>query len=74
VKNKKKIKPRNPYVVGAKQRSGAGPMSDGRKRRGGSRGTGPDDPIQSGLEEWESEARQDEASGELGDADDAGEG
>lgn len=73
-KKKKKIKPRNPYVIGAKQRSGAGPMSDGRKQRGGGRGTGPADPIQSGLEEWESEAGESEAGGESGGADDAGEG
>ena len=73
-KKKKKIKPRNPYVVGAKQRSGAGPMSDGRKPRGGSRSTGPDDPIQSGLDEWESEQGQSEDGGGSGDTDDADEG
>ncbi len=49
-------------------------MSDGRKPRGGSRSTGPDDPIQSGLDEWESEQGQSEDGGGSGDTDDADEG
>ena len=70
---RKKIKPRNPYAVGAKQRSGAGPMGDRRKPRGGSHGPSQDDPIQSGLEEWEIEAGQTESGGESDGVEDSGE-
>ena len=67
---RKKIKPRNPYAAGAKQRSGAGPMGDRGTPRGGSRGPRQDDVIESGLEEWESEAaRQESGSGSAGTED-----
>ena len=71
---RKKIKPRNPYVAGAKQRSGAGPMGDRRTPRGGSRSARQDDPIQNGLEEWESEAAQLESSQQSDGVEDSGEG
>ena len=48
-------------------------MGDRRKPRGGSRSARQDDPIQNGLEEWESEAaRQESSSGSAG-AEDTGE-
>ncbi len=71
---RKKIKPRNPYVSGAKQRSGAGPMADRRTPRGGSHNVAQDDAIQSGLEEWETEAEQRESGSESADTEGGGEG
>ncbi len=47
----KKIKPRNPYVAPAKQRSGAGAMHDRRAPKGGARNQQSED-----LGEWEEEA------------------
>ena len=73
VVKRKKIKPRNPYVAGAKLRSGAGPMGDGGKPRVGSRGARQDDPIQDGLEEWESEAARVESSRQSDAVEDNGE-
>ena len=49
--SRKKIKPRNPYVAPAKQRSGAGAMHDRRLPKGGSRNQQSED-----LGEWEEEA------------------
>ncbi len=49
--SRKKIKPRNPYVAPAKQRSGAGAMHDRRAPKGGARNQQSED-----LGEWEEEA------------------
>jgi len=48
-------------------------MGDRRKPRGGSHGPSQDDPIQSGLEEWEIEAGQTESGGESDGVEDSGE-
>ena len=49
-------------------------MGDRGKPRGGSRGARQDDPIQNGLEEWESEAAQLESSQQSVGAEDTSEG
>ena len=48
--SRKKIKPRNPYVTPAKQRSGAGAMHDRRAPKGGARDQQSED-----LGEWAEE-------------------
>ena len=50
--SRKKIRPRNPYVAPAKQRSGAGAMHDRRAQKGGTRNQQRED-----FEEWEEEAK-----------------
>ena len=50
MKKKSTPKPRNPYVVPAKHRSGAGPQHDRRALRGGAHDTFRED-----LEEWETD-------------------
>ena len=50
--SQKKIRPRNPYVAPAKQRSGAGAMHDRRAQKGGTRNQQRED-----FEEWEEEAK-----------------
>ena len=52
----KKIRPRNPYVAPAKQRSGAGAMHDRRAPKGGARNQQSED-----LGEWEEEAESADA-------------
>ena len=48
--SRKKIKPRNPYVASAKQRSAAGAMHDRRAPKGGARNQQRED-----LGKWEEE-------------------
>ncbi len=50
-----KIRPRNPYVAPAKQRSGAGAMHDRRALKGGARNQQRED-----FEEWEEEPKTDD--------------
>ena len=48
-------------------------MGDRRTPRGGNRGPRQDDVIESGLEEWESEAAQQKSNSGSADTEDSGE-